>query len=41
MEELTFPRFNEESCRLFKEDDSLYRRLDWLFGLSVSSFWVL
>lgn len=41
MEELTFPRFNEESCRLFKEDDSLYRRLARHFGLSESAFWVL
>ena len=41
MEELTFPRFNEESGRMYKENDSLYRRLARHFGLSESAFWIL
>ena len=40
MEELTFPSFNEESGRMYKENDSLYGRLARHFGLSESAFWI-
>ena len=38
---MEFRQFNEEYGRLYKEDDSLYRRLARHFGLSESSFWIL
>ena len=41
MEELTFYRFIEETCRLHKEEEGLYRRLSRHFGLSDSAFWIL
>ena len=41
MAELTFQQFNLESCRMYKEDDGLYRRLARHFGLSDSAFWIL
>ena len=41
MEELTFARFNEETCRMHKEEDGLYHRLAKRFGLSDSALWIL
>ena len=41
MEELTFHRFNEEACRMHKEEDGLYRRFARHFGLSDSALWIL
>ena len=41
MEELTFFQFNQEACRMHKEEDGLYRRLARQFGLPDSAFWVL
>ena len=41
MEQLTFSQFNEEACRMHKEEDGLYRRLARQFGLPDSAFWVL
>ena len=38
---MEFQQFNEESARLYKEDDGLYRRLARHFGLSDSAFWIL
>lgn len=41
MRELTFRQFNEEVCRMHKEEDGLYRRLARHFGLSDSALWIL
>ncbi|MCI9672223.1 MAG: MarR family transcriptional regulator [Lawsonibacter sp.] len=41
MEQLTFSQFNEEACRMHKEEDGLYRRLARHFGLSDSALWIL
>ena len=41
MDELTFSKFNEESCRMHREEDGLYRRLARHFGLSDSALWIL
>lgn len=41
MEELTFSQFNEESCRMHRVEDGLYRRLARHFGLSDSALWIL
>lgn len=41
MAELTFQRFNEDYCRLYKEEDGLYHRLAKHFGLSDSAFWII
>lgn len=41
MEELSFNRFNDESCRMHKEEDGLYHRLAKHFGLSDSALWIL
>ncbi len=41
MEKLTFSQFNQEACRLHKEEDGLYRRLARHFGLADSALWIL
>jgi len=41
MEQLTFTRFNEEACRLHREEEGLYHRLARHFGLSDSALWIL
>ena len=41
MDDLTFTQFNEEACRLHKEEDGLYHRLARHFGLSDSELWIL
>lgn len=41
MEDLTFTQFNEETCRLHKEEDGLYHRLARHFGLADSALWIL
>lgn len=41
MEKLTFSQFNQEACRLHKEEDGLYHRLARHFGLADSSLWIL
>ena len=41
MEKLTFSQFNQEACRLHKEEDGLYHRLARHFGLADSALWIL
>ena len=41
MDDLTFTQFNEEACRLHKEEDGLYHRLARYFGLADSALWIL
>lgn len=41
MDDLTFTQFNQESCRLHKEEDGLYHRLARHFGLADSALWIL
>jgi len=38
---MDFKQFNRTYSRLYKEEDSLYRRLARHFGLSDSAFWII